>query len=124
MEYREADVPEALRRFRDANRHFDMIILDPPRFVAHAAQKEKGMRAYKDINLLSLKMLEPGGILATFSCAGLITADDLRMAVSWAAVDAGREVQILDTLEQPPDHPMLLSFPESAYLHGLICRAI
>ncbi len=124
LDYREADVPEALRRFRDANRKFDLILLDPPRFVSHAAQKEKGMRAYKDINLLAMKLLEPDGILATFSCSGLVTPDDLRLAVSWAAVDAQREVQIVETLGQPADHPILLSFPESAYLHGLIARVL
>lgn len=124
LDYKEADVPEALRRFRDARRRFDLIILDPPRFVAHAAQKEKGMRAYKDINLLALKLLEPDGILATFSCAGLVSPADLQMAVTWAAIDAGREVQILETLGQPADHPVLLSFPESAYLHGLIARVL
>ncbi len=124
LDYKEADVPEALRRFRDARRRFDLIILDPPRFVAHAAQKEKGMRAYKDINLLALKLLEADGILATFSCAGLVSPADLQMAVTWAAIDAGREVQILETLGQPADHPVLLSFPESAYLHGLIARVL
>ncbi len=124
VEYREADVPEALRRFRDANRKFGLIILDPPRFVSNAAQKEKGLRAYKDINLLALKLLEPDGILATFSCAGLVTPHDLQMTVAWAAVDAQREVQILETLGQPADHPILVSFPESAYLHGLIARVL
>jgi 23S rRNA (cytosine1962-C5)-methyltransferase len=124
VDYREADVPEALRRFRDANRHFDLILLDPPRFVSNIAQKEKGMRAYKDINLLAIKLLEPDGILATFSCAGLVSPADLQMAVSWAAVDAGREVQILETLGQPADHPIRVAFPESAYLHGLIARVL
>lgn len=124
IDYQEADVPTALRRFRDSRRRFDMIILDPPRFVAHAAQKEKGMRAYKDINLLALKLLETDGILATFSCAGLVSAADLQMAVTWAAIDAKREVQIIEALGQPTDHPVLLSFPESAYLHGFIARVL
>ena len=124
VDYREADVPEALRRFRDANRKFDLIILDPPRMVSNAAQKEKGLRAYKDINLLALKLLEPDGILATFSCAGLVSPQDLQMTLAWAAVDAQREVQILESLGQPADHPILVSFPESAYLHGLIARVV
>lgn len=124
VDYIAADVPAVLRKFRDQDRSFDLVILDPPRFVANAAQLDKGMRAYKDINLLALKLLSPGGILATFSCSGLVSADQLRLAVSWAAVDAARDVQILEALGQPADHPVLLSFPESAYLHGLICRAI
>ncbi len=124
IDYREADVPVALRKFRDEARSFDLIILDPPRFVNHEGQLEKGMRAYKDINLLALKLLRPGGILATFSCSGWVTAADLRLALAWAATDARREVQVLETLAQPPDHPALLAFPESVYLHGLIVRAV
>lgn len=123
-DYRVADVPVALRKFRDEGRSFDLIVLDPPRFVSNPAQLEKGMRAYKDINLLALKLLRPDGILATFSCSGWVTAENLQLALGWAATDARREVQILETLAQPPDHPVLVSFPEGAYLHGLIARAI
>lgn len=124
VDYRVADVPVALRRFRDEARSFDLIILDPPRFVSNPGQLEKGLRAYKDINLLALKLLRPGGILATFSCSGWVKAEQLHMALGWAATDARREVQILETLSQPADHPVLLSFPEGAYLHGVIARAI
>jgi 23S rRNA (cytosine1962-C5)-methyltransferase len=122
-DYRVADVPDALRRFRDEGRAFDLIILDPPRFVFNAAQKEKGLRAYKDINLLGLKLLSPGGILATFSCSGLVTMEDLKLALRWAAKDSGRYVRILETLGQPPDHPVSATFPEAEYLGGLICHA-
>lgn len=124
IEYREADVPVALRKFRDEGRSFDLIILDPPRFVNHEGQLEKGMRAYKDINMLALKLLRPGGFLATFSCSGWVSAEHLRLSLAWAATDARRDVQVLETLAQPPDHPALLAFPESVYLHGLIARAI
>lgn len=124
IDYRVADVPVALRRFRDERRSFDMIILDPPRFVANAGQLEKGMRAYKDINLLALKLLRPDGILATFSCSGWVGAEELRTTLGWAATDARRDVQILETLGQPADHPILLAFPEGAYLHGIIARAV
>lgn len=124
IEFREADAPTALRRLRDEARSFDLVILDPPRFVASERQLEKGLRAYKDINLLGLKLLRPGGILATFSCSGWVKLNDLKTALTWAAVDARREVQILETLGQPADHPVLLSFPESQYLHGILARAI
>jgi len=83
-----------------------------------------GLRAYRDIDLLALKLLEPEGILATFSCSGLVSPADLQMTLGWAATDARREVQILETLGQPADHPVLVSFPESAYLHGIIARAV
>jgi len=92
--------------------------------VANASQLDKGLRAYKDINLLGLKLLAKGGVLATFSCSGLVSAEQLQLTLSWAATDAGRDVQILETLGQPVDHPVRLAFPESAYLHGLICRVI
>jgi 23S rRNA (cytosine1962-C5)-methyltransferase len=120
--YEQADVPVALRRFRDERRTFDMIILDPPRFVFSNAQMEKGMRAYKDINLLAMKLLTPGGILASFSCSGLVRPEDFRTVIRWASVDAGRAVRILETLGQGFDHPVLATFPESEYLKGVICR--
>ena len=121
--YERADVPPALRRLRDAGRTFDLIVLDPPKFVANRAQLAKGLRAYKDINLLALKLLAPGGILASFSCSGLVTPMLFRQMIGWAATDAQRSVQILETLGQPPDHPVLAVFPESEYLKGAICRA-
>jgi len=86
-------------------------------------QMLKGTRGYKDINLLSFKLLNPGGILFTFSCSGLVTPDLFQKIVADAALDAGRDAQILRTLTQAPDHPTSLNFPEGAYLKGLVCRA-
>lgn len=120
-EYVRGDVPEYLRRCRDAGQTFEMIILDPPRFVSSRAQMEKGMRAYKDINLLAMKLLAPGGILATFSCSGQVSAEDFKRMIGWSAADAGRPVRILESLGQPPDHPVLAAFPEAEYLKGLVC---
>jgi 23S rRNA (cytosine1962-C5)-methyltransferase len=124
VDYREADVGDGLRRLRDRSSQFDLVILDPPRFVQTPGQKEKGLRAYKDINLLGIKLLAPGGILATFSCSGLVALEDLKMAVRWAAKDSGRQVRVIETLSQPPDHPVLASFPEGEYLSGLVCYAV
>jgi 23S rRNA (cytosine1962-C5)-methyltransferase len=122
VEYRVEDVGTALRKFRDEGRTFDVVILDPPRFVAGHAQKEKGLRAYKDINLLAMKLLAREGILATFSCSGQVSMDEFKMMIGWAAADAGKNVQIIEQLSQPPDHPILVGVPESEYLKGLICR--
>jgi len=119
--YEKADVPLALRKFRDEARTFDMIILDPPRFVASTAQKERGMRAYKDINLLAMKLLSQEGILATFSCSGMISSEEFSRIIGWASVDARRRVRVVETLGQPFDHPILATFQESNYLNGLIC---
>lgn len=120
-EWLEGDVFQLLRKFRDAARSFDMIILDPPKFAATAAQAEKAARGYKDINLLAFKLLRPGGILATFSCSGGIDAALFQKIVAGAALDAGAEAQIVEHLAQDGDHPVSLHFPEGAYLKGLIC---
>ena len=120
--YEEADVPTRLRQARDRRESWDLIILDPPRLVTSRASLEKGLRAYKDINLLALKLLRPGGILATFTCSGLVTAETFRTMLGWAAHDAGRTVRILSPLGPGPDHPISLDAPESDYLKGLLCR--
>ena len=117
-----ADVFATLRTFRDARRSFDMVILDPPKFASSGRQVGRAARGYKDINLLAFKLLKPGGILFTFSCSGHIHAALFQKIAADAAVDAGREVQILRHLEQPADHAVSLNFPEGAYLKGLICR--
>ncbi len=118
----EADVFSCLRSFRDEGRRFDMIFLDPPKLAPTRAHARKASRAYKDLNLLAMKLLVPGGILATFSCSAGMDAAFFQEVLSWAAVDAGREVQIVERLGQAPDHPVRLSFPESEYLKGFICR--
>ncbi|NPV09602.1 MAG: 23S rRNA (cytosine(1962)-C(5))-methyltransferase RlmI [Anaerolineae bacterium] len=118
----EGDVFGVLRRFRDAGRLFDVVVLDPPRFAQSARQVQAACRGYKDINLLGLGLLRPGGVLATFSCSGLVSADLFQKVVFGAAVDARREVQVLETLSQAPDHPISITFPESRYLKGLLCR--
>ena len=120
--YEEADVPTRLRQARDRRESWDLIILDPPRLVTSRASLEKGLRAYKDINLLALKLLRPGGYLATFTCSGLVDADTFRTMLGWAAHDASRTVRILSPLGPGPDHPISLDAPESDYLKGLLCR--
>ncbi len=118
----EGDVFQVLRRFRDQNRRFDLILLDPPKFAPTAAQVEKAARGYKDINLLAFKLLRPGGLLLTFSCSGGVDAALFQKIVASAALDAGVDAQIVRFLFQDADHPIALHFPESAYLKGLICR--
>ncbi len=117
----EGDVFQLLRKFRDENRSFDMIILDPPKFAPTAAQAARAARGYKDINLLAFKLLRAGGMLVTFSCSGGVDAGLFQKIVAGAALDASVEVQIIEHLAQGPDHPVSLHFPEGAYLKGLIC---
>ncbi|MGE4490341.1 MAG: class I SAM-dependent rRNA methyltransferase [Kiritimatiellales bacterium] len=121
-EYICGDVFKELRRFRDSRRTFDLIILDPPKFVESRGQLEKGARGYKDINLLAFKLLRPGGLLFTFSCSGHMEMPLFQKIVADSALDAGRSAQILSVLHQAPDHPVALNFPEGAYLKGLLCR--
>ncbi len=116
------DVFQVLRDFRDEERMFDVAILDPPKFATSQAGVMDASRGYKDVNLLAMQLLRPGGFLVTFSCSGLVSADLFQKIVYGASLDAGRDVQILERLAQGPDHPVLLTFPESAYLKGLICR--
>jgi 23S rRNA (cytosine1962-C5)-methyltransferase len=122
FETRPGDVFEELRLFRDQDRKFDMIILDPPKFAPTAAQAQQAARGYKDINLLAFKLLNPGGLLVTFSCSGGISADLFQKIVAGAALDAQVDAQIVERLFQGSDHPVSLNFPEGAYLKGLICR--
>ena len=120
--YAAADAFELLRAYRDQRWTFDTIILDPPKFARSASQIKTASRGYKDINLLAMKLLRPGGILVTFSCSGAIDTALFQKILFGAAVDAKRDVQILEYLRQGSDHPVLLTFPESAYLKGFICR--
>ncbi len=120
----EGDVFQLLRKFRDESRQFDLIVLDPPKFAPTASQAAKAARGYKDINLLGFKLLRPGGLLVTFSCSGGVDAALFQKIIASAALDAGIEAQILMHLSQAPDHPVALSFPEGAYLKGLICRKV
>jgi 23S rRNA (cytosine1962-C5)-methyltransferase len=122
--WRRANVFEELRAFRAAERRFDAVILDPPKLVPTKAHLERGLRAYKDLNLQALRLLRPDGLLATFSCSGQVGPELFQKVVFGAAVDAGREVQIVERLDQPADHPVLLTFPESHYLTGLVCRVV
>ncbi|MBK8822849.1 MAG: class I SAM-dependent rRNA methyltransferase [Anaerolineales bacterium] len=117
----EGDVFQLLRKFRDANRSFDMIILDPPKFAPTAAHAEKASRAYKDINLLAFKLLRPGGLLFTYSCSGGIDAALFQKIVASAALDAHVDATIIEHLSQGSDHPVSLHFPEGTYLKGLVC---
>jgi 23S rRNA (cytosine1962-C5)-methyltransferase len=118
------DVFKVLRGYRNEQRKFDMIILDPPKFAPSKADLKKALTGYKDINLLAMNLLKPGGILATFSCSGAVDSQTLQTVLFWASTDSNRDVQIIQTMSQSIDHPRLATFPESEYLKGFICRVI
>jgi 23S rRNA (cytosine1962-C5)-methyltransferase len=120
----ERDAAQGLRELRAAGERFDLIVLDPPKFVHTAEQVNAGSRAYKDVNRLAFELLDPGGVLATFSCSGHVDAALFQKIVAGAAVDAGSDAQILERLTQSADHPQALHFPEAEYLTGLIARVV
>ncbi|MDO5462970.1 MAG: class I SAM-dependent methyltransferase [bacterium] len=122
--FQKANVFEALRTYRDKAATFDIVVLDPPKFAETRSQTMKALRGYKDINLLGIKLVQQGGLLATFSCSGAIDPQLFRTMVTEAAHDAGRDVRILSELRQAPDHVEALSFPEGFYLKGLLCRVL
>jgi len=114
-----ADVFQFLRTCRDSRKSFDMIILDPPKFADTVSRREKAARGYKDINLLAMKLLRPGGKLFTFSCSGAMDGDLFGKVVDSAAADAKCDFRIFARLSQGPDHPVSSAFPEGFYLKGL-----
>jgi len=122
VKFVKADVFKLLREYRDEARTFDMIILDPPKFVESKAQLTGACRGYKDINMLAMQLLKPGGILLTFSCSGLMESGLFQKVVADAALDAKRKAYIVDRLHQAPDHPVSSNYPEGYYLKGLVCQ--
>ena len=123
-EWLESDVFQTLRDLRDEGRRFGLIVLDPPKFAPTAAHAAKAARAYKDVNLWALRLLEPDGLLATFSCSGGVGAELFQKIVAGAAQDAGVDAQVIERFQAAPDHPVRLSFPEGEYLKGLLLRRI
>ena len=119
-EFLDADVNASLRRFGQEGRTFDAIVLDPPKFAPTVAHAERAARAYKDINRLAFKLLEPGGVLFSYSCSGGISADLFHKIVASAGTDAGVDGYIHERMGGAPDHPMTIAFPEGEYLKGLV----
>lgn len=116
----DADVFQALRRLQRDERRFDLIVLDPPKFAPTSKDAARAARGYKDINLNALKLLRPGGLLATFSCSGGVSAELFQKIVAGAAADAGAPLLLRDRYRSAPDHPVRIEFPEGEYLKGLL----
>lgn len=118
------DVFQLLRNYRTQSEKFDLIIMDPPKFVENKNQLASACRGYKDINMLALQLLAPGGILLSFSCSGLMPTDLFQKILADAAVDAGRDVQFIEQFRQAADHPVIATYPEGLYLKGFACRVM
>jgi 23S rRNA (cytosine1962-C5)-methyltransferase len=122
VEWIEADAFELLREYESTNEQYDTIVLDPPAFAKSKRAAEGAMRGYKELNLRAIKMLRPGGTLITCSCSHHVPLQEFTEVVSAAASDTGRRVQLLETRGAAPDHPAILTLPETSYLKCLICR--
>lgn len=118
------DVFQLLRNYRAQGEKFDLIIMDPPKFVENKNQLASACRGYKDINMLALQLLNPGGILLSFSCSGLMPTDLFQKILADAAVDAGRDVQFIEQFRQAADHPVIATYSEGLYLKGFACRVM
>lgn len=118
------DVFKLLRAYREHGEKFDVIIMDPPKFVENKSQLMGACRGYKDINMLAIQLLNPGGILLTFSCSGLMASDLFQKIIADAAIDAGRDVQFIEQFRQAADHPVIATYPEGLYLKGFACRVM
>lgn len=123
-EFLRDDVFKLLRYYRDGGEKFDLIVMDPPKFVENKNQLAGACRGYKDINMLAMQLLNPGGILLTFSCSGLMPTDLFQKIIADAALDASRDVQFIEQFRQSADHPVLTSYPEGMYLKGFACRVL
>lgn len=120
----QSDVNKQLRAFKEEGKKFDIVVLDPPKYAPSRSALDRAARAYKDLNRLGLLLLESGGLLATFSCSGAVDIETFKQIIAWAALDAGKEVQVIRQFSQPEDHPVRLSFPEGEYLKGLLIRVL
>ncbi|WP_354299519.1 class I SAM-dependent rRNA methyltransferase [Pedobacter sp. UYP1] len=120
----QSDVNKQLRVFKEDGKLFDVIVLDPPKYAPSRSALDRAARAYKDLNRLGMLLLKKGGILATYSCSGAVDLETFKQIIAWAALDAGREVQIIKQFHQPEDHPVRISFPEGEYLKGLLLRVL
>jgi len=122
LDWIEADAFELLREYETNGEQYDTIVLDPPAFAKSKRAIEGALRGYKELNLRAMKMLRPGGTLITCSCSHHVPLNDFTQVVSAAASDAGRRVQLLEIRGAAPDHPAVLTLPETSYLKCLICR--
>lgn len=124
VDWIEADAFDLLREYQTAGERFGAIVLDPPAFAKSKNATEGALRGYKELNLRAIQMLEPGGTLVTCSCSHHVTLADFTAVVASAAADAGRRVQLLETRSAAPDHPEIITLPETAYLKCLIMKVL
>lgn len=124
VEFREANVFDALREMETSGERFDTIVLDPPAFAKNRASLKAALRGYKEINLRALKLLNPGGVLVTCTCSYHVSEELFLEIIGAAAIDSKRRVQIVEKRIQASDHPVLVGMPETYYLKCVIARVL
>ena len=120
IEWIEANAFDLLKDYSSSDRRYDTIVLDPPAFAKSKREMDAAMRGYKELNLRALKMLRPGGFLVTCSCSYHVTQSDFLEMLAASALDARRELRLVEVRGQSKDHPVLLNVPESGYLKCVI----
>jgi 23S rRNA (cytosine1962-C5)-methyltransferase len=121
IEFVQADAFELMRQYADSDRRYESVVLDPPAFAKSRKSAEDALRGYKELNLRALKMLRNGGVLVTCSCSFHVSEQDFLSMLSSAALDARRNVHIIEIRMQSADHPVLLNVPETHYLKCIVC---
>ena len=124
VQFREANVFDALREMEAAGERFDTIVLDPPAFAKNRASVKAAARGYKEINLRAIKLLEPGGVIVTCTCSYHMSEEMFLEIIAEAANDAHRKLQLVEKRTQASDHPILLGVPETYYLKCVIARVM
>lgn len=122
IDFVKKDVFKLLREYRDQGKTFDVIIMDPPKFAESKAQLKGACRGYKDINMIAMQLLNPGGYLLTFSCSGLMEQSLFQKIIADAALDANRDMVFVEKLSQAQDHVIGSAYPEGFYLKGFVCQ--
>lgn len=118
------DVAKALKKLREAGEQFGLVVCDPPKYARSRENLPDALKAYARLNENAMAVTAPGGFLATFTCSGVVEPAMFHDALAQAALAAGRQMQVLETLSQPPDHPVSIACPEGRYLYGVIARVV
>lgn len=124
IDFVKADCFDYLTHLKQSGVKFDSIVLDPPKFAGRRQDVDSALNAYTRLNRLALEVINPGGLLVTCSCSGRVFPEEFVQAVTVAGRKAGRDLQVLFQSGASPDHPVLLSSPESQYLKCVFCRVL
>ena len=122
QEKHESIVADAMEYMKDLPEDYDIIVLDPPAFAKHREKRHKAIQGYKRLNAHAIRQIKPGGLIFTFSCSQVVDKSMFTNTIIAAAIEAGRNVRIIEQLHQPADHPINAFHPEGEYLKGLVIQ--